>query len=127
MTVYWIKGRLVTGHRTVRGHFQRGQPATKQSVLDLQVSTGVDALAKILARFEVRNVFAGQRNSLAGLRVAADTRWPEMQRKAAEASNLYSLSPGQGVAHQVQQVLDGQLNVFRRQMLLLPGEDFNEF
>jgi len=91
------------------------------------MSTGIDAITKILARLEMGNILAGQRNSLAGLRVAADTRWPKMQRKAAEASNFYSVSPGQGVAHKVQEVLDGQLNVFRRQMLLLPGDYFNEF
>ena len=37
-----------------------------------------------------------------------------------------SLATGQRIAHQVEQVLDRQLDILRRQMLLLSGQNFDQ-
>ncbi len=88
------------------------------------MAAGIHALAQILAGLEMRDVFAGKRNRFAGLRVAADARWPEMQRETPETSDLDPLALGQRVAHQVQQVLDSQFHVLRGKMFLLAGDNF---
>lgn len=97
------------------------------SAFDREIATGVDPLAKIFARLEMRYVLSGQCYGFAGLRVAAYTGRPEMQRKAAKPTNLNALASRERIAHQIQQVLNCQLNVLRRQVLLLPGDHFNEF
>ena len=97
------------------------------SILDREFAARIDSLAEILARLEVRNVLAGQGHCLTGLGIPADSRGPEMQRETPEASNLDALPLGQRIAHQIQQVLDRKLDVFRRQVLLLAGNGFYEF
>jgi hypothetical protein len=69
--VYCFSALLVTGDWPVAG--------IPHSVLDREVAARVDPLAKILARLEMRDVFSGKRNGLAGLRVSADTRRTKMQ------------------------------------------------
>ena len=87
----------------------------------------VDPFSQILARLEMRHRLARQRNGFAGLRVATDARRTEMEGKAAEAPNLNSLPFRERIAHQVQQVLDRQLDILRRQVFLFAGNRFNEF
>src|SRR5690349_10766424 len=83
-------------------------------VADRLIRAVVDPLAQVLARLEVRNVLAGERNGLAGLRIATLAGRPEVQREAAEAANLDALAGRQRVAHDLQELLDGQLDVLRR-------------
>jgi hypothetical protein len=72
-------------------------------------------------------MFAGQRDGLAGLRIAALPRRAKVQRKAAETAYLDALARRQRVAHDFQKLLDGQLDILRGQMLLLRRYDLNEF
>ena len=87
----------------------------------------VDALAQVLAGLEVRDVLAGKRDGFAGLRIAALARRAEMQAEAAEAADLDALTLGQRVAHDFEDLLDREFDVLRRQMLLLGGDDLDEF
>ena len=50
-----------------------------------------------------------------------------MQGKTAETTDFDTLAPGERIAHQIQKVLDGKLNIFRGQVLLLSGDHFYEF
>src|SRR5690606_7825642 len=66
---------------------------------DRQMARLIDALAQVLARLEVRNVLARERDGLARLRVAPHARRPIVQRKAAEAADLDALAAGERLAH----------------------------
>src|SRR6202043_3885973 len=77
--------------------------------------------------FEMRNVLTGERDGLAGFRIAALARWPEVQREAAEAADLDAFPLGERITHDFQDLLQRQLHVFRRQMLLLRRDDLDEF
>src|SRR6185295_15547290 len=87
----------------------------------------VHTLAQILAGFEVRHVLARKRHRLAGLRIPALTRRPEVQRKAAEPADLDALTGGECVAHDFQNLLQRQLHVLGGQVLLLGRNDLDEF
>ena len=50
-----------------------------------------------------------------------------MQGKAAKPANLDPLSLRERVAHKVQQVLDGELHILCRQVLLLARDNFYKF
>ena len=75
----------------------------------------------------MRDVFAGKRHGFTGLRVAALSRRTEMQREAAEATDFDALTGGQCVAHDLEHLLERQLHILGRQMLLLGGDQFDEF
>jgi len=98
-----------------------------RSLTNRQMPARIDALAKVLTWFEVWNVLPGERHSFTRLRVTPHSRRPVMQRKAAEASDLDSLTVGQRFAHDLEYVLDGQLDIFGWQMFLFAGNRFNEF
>ena len=89
--------------------------------------TRVDPLAQVLARLEMRNVLAGERDRFAGLRVAALARRAEMQREAAEAADLDALATRERVAHDLEHLLHRQLDVLGRKVLLLRGDDLDQF
>ncbi len=102
-------------------------PQEPASAFYWKVLATIDALAQILAGFEMRNVLAGQGHGLAGLGITSDPGRPEVQRKTAEAPDLDALPLRQRIAHQVQQVLDRKFDVFGGQVLLLSGDRFYEF
>src|SRR5205823_1937756 len=77
----------------------------------------------ILPGLEVRHVRTGERHSLADLGVAPMTRRPKVQREAAEAANLDALALRERVAHDLENLLQRQLDVLGRQVLLL-GSDY---
>src|SRR5262245_8831495 len=97
------------------------------SVPDRAARAVVDALAQILARLEMRHVLARQRDGLAGLRVAALAWRAEMEREAAEAADLDAAALGERVAHDLEDLLDGQLDVLGGQVLLLRCNELDEF
>src|SRR5262245_31693464 len=87
---------------------------------------GVDALTEVLSGLEMGNVFAGERDRIAGLRIAPESRRPEMERKTPEAADLDAFAARERVAHDLEQVLDRQLHVFRRQVFLLLRDDLDQ-
>src|SRR5690606_19980893 len=93
-----------------------GREECERSVADRAAGAFVDALAQILAWLEVRHVFARQRHGLAGLRIAALARRTEMQRKAAEATDLDATALREGIAHDLQHLLDRQFHILGWQM-----------
>ena len=68
--------------------------------------TSVHTFAQIFAGLEVRYILAGQRYSLTGLGITPDTRRTVVQGKTPKASDFDALAPGQGIAHDVQQMLN---------------------
>jgi len=96
-------------------------------VLNGKMTTGVDSLAQIFSRLEVRHVFAGQRYSLTSFGITSNSRRSKVERKTAKSANLDTFAASEGIAHQIQQVLDGKLNILCGQMLLLSGDHFYEF
>jgi hypothetical protein len=50
-----------------------------------------------------------------------------MQGKAPEPTNLDSLSVREGFAHELENMLDRQLDILGRQVFLRPRDRFNEF
>ncbi len=99
----------------------------KRSVSNWARDTFVDPLTQVFARLEVRDVFSGQSNRLARLRVSTLPWRPKMQRKTAESTDLDSLAGRERVAHDLENLLERELNILRRQMLLLGGDQFDEF
>src|ERR1043165_6660429 len=75
----------------------------------------------------MRHVLAGQRDGLAGLRVTALARRTEVQREAAEAADLDATALRQRVAHDLEDLLDRQLDVLGGQVLLLRCNELDEF
>src|SRR5689334_18145557 len=100
---------------------------TVDSVADRPAGSVVHALAQILAGLEVRHVLAGERHGLPGLGVAPLARWPEVQREAAEAADLDALALRQRIAHDLENLLQRQLDVLGRQVLLLGSNYLDEF
>src|SRR5204862_5076832 len=96
------------------------------SVADRPVGAVVHPLAQILAGLEVRDVLARERHRLAGLGVASLAWRPEMQREAAEAADLDALPLRQRIAHDLQNLLQRELHILRRQVLLLGGDHLDE-
>src|SRR5208282_387559 len=127
--------RPATGNTTVlTGIFDMDEssalecsPKNRRSIADRLTCAVVDALAQVFARLEMRHVLTRQRYGLAGLRIAALPRRTEMQGKTPESPNLYALPGRERIAHDFQQLLDGELDILRRQMLLLSRNDLNEF
>ncbi len=99
----------------------------KQSVSDRARDTFVDPLTQVFARLEVRDIFSGQGHSLARLRVSTLAWRTKMQRKTTEPTNLDSLTRRERVTHDLENLLQGELDILRRQMLLLGGNQFDEF
>src|SRR4029077_5759136 len=91
-----------------------------------QVTGLVDSLAKILAGLEVRHVLARQRDGLARLGGAAQSGRAVVKREAAEPANLDSLAARERLAHELQNVLDRQLDVFGGQVFLTAGDRFDQ-
>src|SRR5262249_37362852 len=97
------------------------------SVADRTACAVIYPFAQILARLEVRHVLAGQRDGFACLRVAALARRTEVQREAAEAADLDASALGERVAHDLEDLFDGQLDVLGGQVLLLRCNELDEF
>src|SRR6267378_3623060 len=91
------------------------------SVADRPVGAVVYPLAQILAGL------ARERDRLAGLGVAPLAGRTEMQRETAEAADLDALPLRERIAHDLQDLLECELDILRRQMLLLGGNDLDEF
>ena len=96
-------------------------------VFDRKVAALVDPITQILARLEMRYIFARQCDCLTGFWIAADSRRPKVQGKAAETANFNSPSVRERIAHEIKQVLDGQFDILCRQVLLLACDNFYEF
>jgi len=111
----------------VTGGTLKAQKFNVVLALDREIAGRIDTLSQILARLEMRYVFPGQRDGFARFRVSTDPRRPEMQRKTAKSTNFNAFTPGEGVTHKIKKVLNRQLDVFCRQMLLLSGDHFYEF
>ena len=88
----------------------------------------INPLAKIFARLEMWNVFSGQRYGFAGLRITANAGRPDNAAKSCQIheSQCARLSRANRSSNP-SRCFDCQLNVFRRQVFLLPGDHFNEF
>src|SRR6478752_5209214 len=75
----------------------------------------------------MRNMLAGKRHRLTGLGITSLPRRTEMQREAAKAADLDALALCECIAHDFQDLLESQLHVPGGQMLLLGGDDLDEF
>src|ERR1700741_3072699 len=118
----------IAGPRRRPKHLPRGRHRPRcGSVPDRAAAAVVHALTQVLAGLEVRDVLARERDRLPGLGVASLARWPEVQREAAEATNLDALTLRERIAHDLENLLERELDVLRRQMLLLGGDDLDEF
>ena len=122
------------GEQRQVGHDEKNarRPSTRDgrtgaSIADWLVRTVVDALAKILARLEMRNMLAGKRDGLAGLRITPLAGWTKMQRETAESADLDTLSGCQRITHDLQQLLHREFDIFRRQVFLFGRNDLDEF
>ncbi len=79
----------------------------------------IDALPQFLARFEMRDIFAPQRDSVAGFGIAPHPGRSEMQTEAAETPDLDSLSAGKLLTHGFKQALDRKFDILYRKMALV--------
>src|SRR6187551_1275064 len=95
-------------------------------IADGTVRSVIDPLAQILARLEVRNVLAGQRHRFAGLGIAALPWRPEVQREGAEAPYLDAISSRQGIAHDLEDLFERELDILGGQMFLFRRDDLDE-
>src|SRR5690606_34968354 len=100
-----------------------GQP----SVFVRQGHHVADALAQLLAGLEMRYVLSRKGHGGPGLRVAAGTRRPVVERKAAETADFNPLTLGQRSAHDLQPRLHRQVAVVRLQVGLAAGQDLDQF
>src|SRR5690348_1660553 len=116
-----------SAYRTARKRRLPAVARVKWSVADRTAGAVVHPLAQILPRLEVRYVLARKRHRLAGLRIAPLTRRPKVQREAAEAPDLDALSLRKRIAHDLENLLQRQLDVLGRQVLLLGGDDLDQF
>ena len=87
----------------------------------------VDAFAQVFAWLEMRNVLAGERYGFTRFGISTDSRWTEMQRKTAEPADLDALPLRKRVAHQVQEMFHGKLDVLGGKVFLLAGDGFDQF
>ena len=85
----------------------------------------VYAITEIFTGLEMRHVFASQRHRFARFRVAALAGRPEMQRETAKPTDFDALAVGEGVTHDIEQLLDRQLHILRRKVLLLGSHQFD--
>src|ERR1700728_1259668 len=99
----------------------------KHSVSDRAVGAVVDPLAQVLAGLGVRHVLTGERDRLAGLGIASLARRTEVQRETTEAADLDALALRERIAHDLEDLLQRQFDVLRRQVLLLRGDDLDQF
>src|SRR5215510_15357663 len=104
----------------------RDTPRWRSSVPDGPVRAVVDAFAQVLARLEVRHVLAGQRHRFTGLGIAALPRRTEVQRERAEAAYLDAISRRQGIAHDLEDLLERELHILGGQMFLFRRDDLDE-
>jgi hypothetical protein len=91
------------------------------------MATFVYAIAQVFARLEMRHVLAGQSDRFASLWISSDTGWTVMEGETPKATYFDALTLGQRIAHQVKQMLHGQLNILGWQVFLLPGNGFYQF
>src|SRR6187401_2510228 len=96
------------------------------SITNRPIGSVVHALAQVFAGLEVRNVFAGQRYRLAGLGIAALPRRTEVQRERAEATYFDAISRRQGIAHDLEDLLERELHILGWQVFLFRRDDFDE-
>src|SRR5690606_42026366 len=91
----------------------RGSSAGALLVLMLLHEGGalVDLLAQGLAGLEVGHALLGNHHALARTRVASDARRAAIDRETAEAPDLDAVALHQGVAHGVEDRLDGELGI----------------
>jgi len=99
----------------------------ERSVADRTRDAFVDPLSQIFSRLEMRDVLSRERDGLPSLRVTTLPRRSEVQRETAEPTDLDALTRGERVAHDLENLLERELDVLRRQMLLLGGDQFDEF
>jgi hypothetical protein len=99
----------------------------RRSVTDRPIGSIVDALAQILAWLEVRHVLARERDGLAGFGIPSLPRRAKMQGEAAESPDFDALALREGVAHDLEHLLQRKLDILGGQMLLLRGDDLDEF
>src|ERR1700722_8024453 len=92
----------------VSGESSGMRPYAVPSITDRLIRTVIDALTQVFSGLEMRYVLARQRHRFAGFGIAALTRRTKMQRKTSEAPDLDALSCCQRVAHDFQQLLDGE-------------------
>src|SRR4051812_31198379 len=76
----------------------------------------IDALAKLLARFEMRDVLRRDLHLLARLRIAPGARRSIVQSEASESSDLDALSVREAFGHRIEDHLDRELGVFRDEL-----------
>src|SRR5665213_3643970 len=101
--------------------------ASARSIANRPVGAAVDALAQVLAGLEVRHVLACQCHRFTGLGIAPLTWRTKMQREAAKAPDLDAIALCQRVAHDLEHLLESELHVLGRQMLLLRRNDLDQF
>ena len=89
--------RLCGSFAGVSSRCRRSQPKRRgaESGVGFDGHHAADAFAQFLARLEVRNVLARERDGIAGLRVAAQARRTVMQREAAETADFDAFAAGQ--------------------------------
>ena len=93
-------------------------------------STGTTALTRSrssLPGLKCGTCLPGQRDGVAGLRVAAQAGRTVMQREAAETADLDALAAAERGAHHLEQGLDRQVDVVGLQVALARGEDLDQF
>src|SRR5689334_16620566 len=88
----------------------------RSSVPDWAIRSIIDPLTQVLARLEVRYVLAGERHRFSGLGIAALPRRPEVQRERAEAAYLDAISRRQGIAHDLEDLLERELRSEERRV-----------
>jgi len=66
----------------------------------------------------MRNVLPRKRNSIASFWVSAHPRRPKVEGKASEAANLDSLTIGERIAHQLQNMLNRKFHILSGKMFL---------
>jgi len=79
----------------------------------------IDALAQILARFEMRHVLAWKRYRITGLGIAPDPRRSEMEGETAESANFDSVAGSKGRTHLLNDGPDRKIDVGLAQVFLL--------
>ena len=87
----------------------------------------IDSFAQLLARLEVRNLFARNLHLLAGFRIAPDTRRTGRQRKAAEPADLDALTFGKRLGHGIKNSLDGKIGVAGGQLSIAGRQRSDQF
>src|SRR5688500_1666691 len=100
--------------------------ASFYSISDRSVRAVIDPLAQVLSRLEMRHVLAGQRHRFSGFRIPALPRRPEVQRERAEAQYLDAISRRQGIANDLQDLLERELHILGWQMFLFRRDDLDE-